>query len=183
MCDESSHTTTLTPDCESGHIMYVQYHSVWDLDSWAGEYFSLFLASHPHITHRKLYQDEVLQHSILRATFCYSHRASSWHNLPLRRKLRSLSKQLQTCQFLALCKTNHQKLLTLGLPLRNVKDPDHKPYSQKGQLTSISSRKLPNSCPELTVPSPGQFLSSCFTTWQRPASFCLGLVSVFYSPS
>lgn len=64
-----------------------------------------------------------------------------------------------------MCKTNHQTLLTLVLPFRNLKDPDHNHYSWKDQLKPTSSRQLPKPCPGLTVPSPWPVVSSPFPPW------------------
>ena len=56
--------------------------------------------------------------TILTATLCYSHRDSSRPTQYESKELRG--KQIDTCQFPALCQIDLQKLLSLGLPFRKT---------------------------------------------------------------
>ena len=121
----------------------------------------------------------MLQHSILRATFCYSYTASSWHNLQLRRKLRTFSKATTGLSIPALWKTSHLKFFTLVLPLRILRiqvisywKDQLKPPPPGSSLTLVQD--------SLCLPQDHFFLLVSQHD-RRPASFCLfclGLVSV-----
>ena len=147
-------------------IMFVQDQSVWERGevclTWPGEYSSLLLASHTHVSYRNMLRMKCFN-TILTATLCYSHRDSS---RPTQYESKELwGKQIDTCQFPALCQIDLQKLLSLGLPFRKTEVPNHKSYSWKDQHKLSSSRKLPKPCPGLTGPSPGPLLSCCSTAW------------------
>lgn len=113
--------------------------------------------------------------TILTATLCYSHRDSS---RPTQYESKELwGKQIDTCQFPALCQIDLQKLLSLGLPFRKTEVQIISPTPGRSSISFPPPGSSPNPAQDsLDLPQDHCFLV-VLQHDRRSASFCLDMAS------
>lgn len=159
-------------------IMFVQDQSVWERGevclTWPGEYSSLLLASHTHVSYRNMLRMKCFN-TILTATLCYSHRDSSRPTQYERKEL--WGKQIDTCQFPALCQIDLQKLLSLGLPFRKTEVQIISPTPGRTSISFPPPGSSPNPAQDSLDLPQDHFFLVVLQHDRRSAFFCLDMAS------